>query len=99
MTDTTNTTAPSPKFDLKSPSVAFDLQFPVDFNGEVVKSVTLRRPKGREIRALNNGTGSQIDLSFQMMANLADREVELFDEMDGGDIKKIDAWLNKVLGE
>lgn len=77
----------------------FDLDFPPTFNGEAVRSVTLRRPKGREIRAMNNGAGSQIDRSFALMANLADREVELFDEMDAADIRKIDTWLNEVLGE
>lgn len=87
MADTTTTTK------------TFDLLFPPTLNGETVRSVTLRRPKGREIRAMNNGKGSQIDRSFEMMANLADREVELFDEMDAADIKKLDAWLNEVLGE
>lgn len=78
---------------------SFTLDYPVTFNGETVSSVTLRRPKGREIRELNNGKGSQIDRSFQLMASLADREVALFDEMDASDIKKMDAWLNEVLGE
>lgn len=77
----------------------FDLDFPAPFNGETVRSITLRRPKGREIRAMNNGAGSQIDRSFALMASLADREVELFDELDAADIKKIDGWLNEVLGE
>lgn len=77
----------------------FELKFPVPFNGETITKVTLRRPKGREIRAMNNGKGSQIDRSFEMMASLADREVELFDEMDAADIKKIDDWLEGVMGE
>lgn len=77
----------------------FDLKFPVPFGGETVDKVTLRRPKGREIRAMNNGKGSQIDRSFEMMASLADREVELFDDMDAADLKRIDEWLEGVMGE
>ena len=77
----------------------FDLDYPVSFAGETITSLTLRRPKGREIRAMNNGKGSNIDRSFEMMANLAERPTELFDEVDAADIKKMDDWLNEILGE
>ncbi|PZO03976.1 MAG: hypothetical protein DCF29_10845 [Alphaproteobacteria bacterium] len=77
----------------------FDLDYPVSFGGETITSLTLRRPKGREIRAMNNGKGSNIDRSFEMMANLAERPTELFDEVDAADIKKMDTWLNEILGE
>lgn len=77
----------------------FPLTHPFDFKGERVSEVTLRRPKGREIRAMQNGKGSQIDRSFALMASLAEREVELFDDMDAADIRQIDAWLNEILGE
>ena len=80
-------------------TTSFPLTPPFDFKGERVTSVTLRRPKGREIRAMQNGKGSQIDRSFALMASLAEREVELFDDMDAADIRQIDAWLNEILGE
>ena len=75
------------------------LRFPVDFGGERVTEVSLRRPKGREIRQTQNGKGSQIDRSFQMMANLAEVEVELIDELDAADVRRIDKWLDGVMGE
>lgn len=77
----------------------FDLEYQVSFGGETITSLTMRRPKGREIRAMNNGKGSNIDRSFEMMANLAERPVELFDELDASDIKTMDTWLNDILGE
>ena len=77
----------------------FDLAYPVTYGGETITSVTMRRPKGREIRAMNNGKGSNIDRSFEMMANLAERPIELFDELDASDIKTMDTWLNDILGE
>lgn len=77
----------------------FTLDYPVSFGGETITSLTLRRPKGREIRAMNNGKGSNIDRSFEMMANLAERPTDLFDEIDAADIKNMDAWLNEILGE
>lgn len=81
------------------PNKTFTLEFPVSFRGETVTSLTLRRPKGREIRAMQNGKGSAIDRSFEMMATLAEREVDLIDDLDAADIKKIDAWLNEIVGE
>lgn len=77
----------------------FDLEYPVSFGGETVTAVTLRRPKGREIRAMQNGKGTAIDRTFEMMATLAEREVALIDELDAADVKKIDAWLNEIVGE
>lgn len=77
----------------------FDLDYPVSFGGETITSLTLRRPKGREIRAMQNGKGTAIDRTFEMMATLAEREVALIDELDAADVKKIDAWLNEIVGE
>jgi hypothetical protein len=77
----------------------FDLDYPVNFQGETIKSLTLRRPKGREIRAMQSGKGSNIERSFEMMGSLAERPSDLFDEMDAADIRKIDGWLNEILGE
>ena len=77
----------------------FHLEYPVSFGGETVTTLALRRPKGREIRAMQNGKGTPIDRTFEMMATLAEREVALIDELDAADVKKIDAWLNEIVGE
>lgn len=77
----------------------FDLEHPIDHNGEKITAVHLRRPKGREVRSLNNGTASAVDRSFALIATLAEIEEAVVDEMDAADIKKIDAWLNSILGE
>lgn len=77
----------------------FPLAYPVEVGGETITSVTLRRPKGREVRALQSGAGANIDRSFKLMADLAEVQLEVFDEMDAADIRKIDGWLNEILGE
>jgi len=77
----------------------FDLEYSVQFGGETITFLNLRRPKGREIRAMQNGKGTPIDRTFEMMATLAEREVALIDELDAADVKKIDAWLNEIVGE
>lgn len=80
---------------------AFTLATPVEFGGTTYKSVSLRRPKGREVRALRNraptpGIGG--DLTFEMMASLAEIEEGVFDEMDAADVRKIEKWLEDILG-
>lgn len=87
MTDTTATTK------------TFTLDYPVDFGSEKTSSVTLRRPKGREVRKMQNAVGGQGDVSFEMLAQLAEREEGLFDEMDAGDVMKMMVWVKGVLGE
>lgn len=77
---------------------SFTLATPVQHAGETVTSVTLRRPKGRELRKMQNATGGVGDVSFELMATLAEREESLFDEMDAADVLKIEAWLNGLLG-
>lgn len=79
----------------------FPLSVPVSHEGETYSEVTLRRPKGREIRNMRNRgstPGIAGDLTFEMMANLAEVPEGVFDEMDGGDVRKIEAWLEGILG-
>lgn len=76
----------------------FPLAVPFPFEGEQVTEVTLRRPKGREVRAMQNATTGVGDASFAIMASLAERSEALFDDMDGADVLKIEAWVNSILG-
>lgn len=76
----------------------FTMAVPFQFEGETVNQVTLRRPKGREVRAMQNSQGAVGDASFAIMATLAERPEALFDEMDGADVLKVEAWVNAILG-
>ncbi|QQQ17741.1 phage tail assembly protein [Brevundimonas vitis] len=77
----------------------FPLKHPFDFGGEQITEVALRRPKGREVREMQNaGAGKNGDVGFAMMAALAEREEALFDEMDGEDVMVVQVWLNGILG-
>lgn len=77
----------------------FPMAVPFQFEGETVTEVTLRRPKGREVRAMQNnaapGTGG--DVSFAMLASLAERSEALFVEMDAADVMKLEAWVDSLL--
>jgi hypothetical protein len=80
----------------------FSLQTPVPLNGETVSSITLRRPKGLEVRQMRNaaslGTKGSGDLTTGLMAALSEREEALFDAMDVADYRTIEKWLEKFLG-
>lgn len=73
------------------------LQYPVEWNGETLTKMSFRRPKGRELRKLENGKGTPMDRSFEMMADLAEVDVSVIDDMDPVDIAKIDEWLEPIL--
>lgn len=76
----------------------FPLKFPVeDFGGERITELNLRRPKGGDVRRINEAKGSAIALSFKMMADLAEVDTKLIDELDPEDIAAINDWLEPIL--
>ena len=84
------------------PNKTFDMKAPFQHEGETITEVRLRRPKGREVREMRNKAsqpGAQNgDITFAMMANLAELPETVFDEMDGVDVRQIEAWLETLLG-
>ena len=84
------------------PNKTFPLAVPVTVGGQSYDKLILRRPKGREIRELRNGSarpGAAVgDLTVTMMANLAEVPEEVFDELDGGDFRAVENWLETLLG-
>lgn len=73
------------------------LKFPFDFGGVTVTELSLRRPKVRDIRAMEKGKGSDSDRSITMMANLAEVDPDLFDELDPVDFAAVNDWLEPIL--
>lgn len=73
------------------------LKYPFDFGGGKVTELNLRRPKVRDIRAMEKGKGSDSDRSIGMMANLAEVDPLLFDELDPVDFAAVNDWLEPIL--
>lgn len=72
-------------------TVTYTLISPIEFNGETVTEITLRRPKGRDMkRATNAGASKPGDAAADMIVNLAEISPQLLDELDGED------WLALV---
>lgn len=74
-----------------STSATIDLDFPFDYKGEKITSITLRRPKVRDSIAVDKIKGGEFQRGLAMIANLADREPELLHELDDVDLEKVQA--------
>lgn len=76
----------------------FKLDYPVSVEGQpTLDELTLRRPKVRDIRALQKGKGDEADRSLAMIADLAQISPAQLDELDPTDLAKINAWLEPIL--
>ncbi|MRL67885.1 phage tail assembly protein [Brevundimonas sp. SPF441] len=84
------------------PNKTFDLKAPFEHEGETYSQVRLRRPKGRELREMRNAAGrpnaAAGDIYFKAYATLSELPEAVFDEMDGVDVRQIEAWLDSLLG-
>ena len=76
---------------------AITLQFPVEVGGQKVAELNFRRPKVRDLRKLRNGKGSDEDRSLALMADLAEVDPAVIDELDPVDLAQINRWLEPIL--
>ncbi len=77
----------------------YTLKFPVDNpDGTALTVVELRRPKGRDMRALRSAQ-TDLDKSLVLIANLASLTPAQVDEMDGEDITALSGIVADFFGE
>lgn len=75
----------------------FTLKYPVELKGVTTAELTLRRPKNRDIEALETRKGGATAKSMQMIADLAGVEPDLIRELDVEDMNTIGEWLEPIL--
>lgn len=73
------------------------LEYPVTWEGSEVASLEFRRPKGGDVRRINSSSGDDLTKSFKLMADLAQVDPKLIDELDPADIAQINDWLEPIL--
>jgi hypothetical protein len=78
------------------------LNYPIEHSGVRITEVTLRRPKGRDIRrseqlALTN-KGGDYARTLSMIADLAELAPDAIDNMDASDIERISEVVKGFLG-
>lgn len=80
----------------KPPTTDVVLDYPVEFQGETVTKLTLRRIKGKDLKKLDS-RGEDMESSFLLFADLAEMSPEFFDEVDGADIEKVGEVIESFL--
>ena len=67
--------------------VTIVMQTPFEVAGEFIEAITLRRPKGKDMKTLtaNAGTGDLMKLAARLSGHLP----VVFDEMDGYDVAEV----------
>jgi hypothetical protein len=70
-------------------SVDIKLKFPIEFDGEKIDTLTLRRAKVRDKLKAKNVKGDEMDKGLALIANLVERPVELLHELDDVDLEQL----------
>lgn len=86
------------KIDLR-PTAAIDLLFPVEFDGENVTQVTMRRPKVRDSLKAQRAQGNEMEKGLALIADLCEVKKELLLELDELDLEKLQAQYLDFTGK
>jgi hypothetical protein len=70
-------------------TVPIPLEFPVTLDGQVIDSLTMRRPKGRDSIKASKMKGGEFEKGLALMADLVGLPIEHFVELDEVDIEAI----------
>lgn len=81
----------------KSRVEKFQLAWPFEYKGALVKELTIRRPKGADMRFLPMGNDLSIDRMFPFFGLLAGVDEAVFDEMDAADLSAFGEIVNDFL--
>ncbi|MCT4608665.1 MAG: phage tail assembly protein [Pelagimonas sp.] len=77
----------------------FKLGFPIEYKGEPIDTLTLRRPKMSDVKKLSASKKDALTASSETVASLAGKPVELIDELDPEDYAPMQMWTQEVLGK
>lgn len=70
-------------------SETITLAYPIEVDGQTLTTITLRRPKTRDIRAMDARKGTPMDKTLWMLASLTGLTPEQIDEIDTADLNTL----------
>lgn len=76
----------------------FKLEFPIETKSGVIESLTLRRPKARDLHLVEQAHKGGIGQSIELLANLTMQTPMDIEELDGKDFMRLQARVNDFLG-
>lgn len=77
-------------------AVVIKLDFPIEFKGDLIEEISLRRPKGKDMKACIKGVNNVAE-SIALAARLSDHLPIIFDEMDGADLTEVLGAVGNLL--
>jgi hypothetical protein len=69
------------------PTTKFDLDFPFEWDGEIISHLDLKRPKGKHIKML--GENPTLSDLLGVASRISGYTHKVFDEMDGSDCLRL----------
>lgn len=63
----------------------YKLQYPIEYNGEAISELTIRRPKIRDIKRFEALKVPDMDKAIRMLSDLAEIEPGAIEELDAID--------------
>ena len=77
----------------KSGRVTYALKYPVQFGTQEIAELSLRRPKGKDLRAFRDGDKT-VSETLDLIGRLANQPKPVVDELDVVDIEALGAIIN-----
>jgi len=75
----------------------FKLEYPIEFKGAAIAELTIRRPKGRDLRFIPSGESFGIEEMFPFFALLIGHDEAVLDEIDAADLTRLGDIINGFL--
>lgn len=82
----------------KLKNVTVDLDFPVEFDGREIKSLTFRRMKARDALA-GEGIENEVRAGYAVFAALAGVDIGVIEELDLEDLAKVSEEVAPLMGK
>ncbi len=80
-------------------AVEHQLKHPIDFNGARVLAVYVRRPKVRDLEAMDRAGSSAMARSVALLVNLCELPPDAIRDLDGEDFSELDELVTGMLGK
>ena len=80
-------------------SETIKLNYPIESEGNTVTEITLRRPKARDLKKMERGSGGDIAKSIEFIADLAELPPSAIEELDGEDFQSLSEVVARFLGK
>ncbi|WP_163833294.1 phage tail assembly protein [Spartinivicinus ruber] len=75
-----------------------NLEYPIQCEGVTVDSITLRRPKARDLKIMETTKGGDISKSITLIAHLAEISPKAVEDLDAADFQKVSEVVASFLG-